>query len=113
MPLLFWLLPFILAAGVLWVVAHQLAPIGRSISFSRIVFATVVMALCDFASHTWLKPLIGDWHLLLFVIVSMFIVLAVLRLPFWRSVLALLAYGITLGAAQMLVEWLMRYDKHT
>lgn len=92
MPLLFLVVQYIIAGGIMWFVAHLMAPAGRDIPLSRAVLAVVLMVVCGAASSHWLKPLIGDWRYLAEFITSALVVMAVFQLSFWSSLLAVLIY---------------------
>jgi len=76
----------------MWFVAYQTAPVGYEISFSRALVATILMGISDYVSKTILVPLIGDWRLLAYSMICIVIVMVILRLKFWRSLLAVSVY---------------------
>jgi hypothetical protein len=99
MTLLFWVVPYIIAGGVMWFVSNQTAPFGREIPLSKAVLAIFLMGLCSAASSYWLTPLIGDWRLLGDFLAWTLVVMLVLGLAFWRSLLAVVIYmAVMVGA---------------
>jgi hypothetical protein len=95
------LLLFVIYGGaglVMWLVAHQMAPVGREIPLSRAVFTVILMGLCSAALEYWVKPIIGDWSYLLEFVSSILIVMAMFELKFWRSFFAVLIYWVVIVA---------------
>jgi hypothetical protein len=99
MPLLFWVVPYIIAGGVMWFVSSQTAPFGREIKLSQAIVAVILMGLCSAASHHWLKPVIGDWRFLAEFVAWILVVMLTLQLSFWRSLLAVIIYFVVMVAA--------------
>lgn len=103
MPLLFWVVPSIIAGGVMWFVSMQAAPIGREIRLSQAVAVVIVMGLCSVASNIWLKPLIGAWTFLVELAAWIIVVKLTLDLSFWRSLLAVVTYCVVMIAATVVI----------
>ena len=99
MPLLFWVVPYIIAGGVMWLVASQTAPFGREIKLSHAIIAMILMGLCSAASRYWLTPLIGDWRFLAEFVAWMLVVMLTLDLSFRRSLLAVIIYFVVMVVA--------------
>jgi hypothetical protein len=110
MPLLFLVIPYIIAGGVMWFVANQTAPLGREIKLSQAIFAVILMGLCSLASSIWLMPLIGYWHLLVLFFVWPLIVKPVLNLSFRRSLLAVIFYFVVMVGAQIGIALIVQMD---
>jgi Mn2+/Fe2+ NRAMP family transporter len=89
--------PFIIAGGLMWFVAYQMAPMGYEIPLSRAVVATILMALGDLIAKAFLTPLIGNWYLAAYFIISAVIVMVILRLKFLRSLMAVMIYFVVLA----------------
>ena len=92
MPLLFLVVPYVIAGGVMWFVSSLLAPYERDIKLWQAVVAVILIGLLETASRHWLTPLIGDWTPLVNLVLYAAVVMLVLHLSFWRSLVAVLAY---------------------
>jgi hypothetical protein len=103
MPLLFWIVPLIIAGGLMWFVACQLAPFGQEIKLSRGVLAVVLMGVFSVGCNHWLSPLIGHWSLAAEFVCWTLCVMAVLGLSFWRSLLAVLIYSVVMVVAFIVI----------
>jgi hypothetical protein len=101
MPLLFWIVPYLIAGGVMWFVASHNAPFGQEIKLSQAIVAVILMGLCSVASSIWLKPLMGYWHLLVLLVIWPLIVMPILRLSFRRSLLVVIIYLVVMIGAQI------------
>src|SRR5580698_4529668 len=110
MPLLFWIVPYLIAGGVMWFVASQTAPFGQEIKLSQAIVAVILMGLCSLASSIWLMPLLGYWYLLVLLIVWPLIVMPVLQLSFRRSLLAVIIYFIAMVGAQIGMALVVHMD---
>jgi hypothetical protein len=110
MPLLFWIVPYIIAGGVMWFVANLNAPFGQEIKLSQAIAAVILMGICSVASTIWLMPIIGYWHLLVLLIVWPLIVMPVLRLSFRRSLLAVIIYMVVMIGAQIGMALIIHLD---
>jgi hypothetical protein len=111
MPLLFWVVPFLLAGGVMWFAASQMAPYGQEIKLSQAMAAVILMGISAGASDEYLKPLIGYWHYLVLLIVWPFIVMPILHLTFRRSLYAVLIYFVVMFAGQIGMALVLQADK--
>ena len=109
MPLLFWIVPYLIAGGVMWFVASQNAPFGQEIKLSQAIFAVILMGLCSAASTIWLKPFIGYWQILVLLVVWPLIIMPVLRLSFRRSLLAVIFYFVVMIGAQIGMALIAHY----
>jgi len=76
----------------MWFVAHQVAPAGREIRFTRAIVAVILIACFSEAAEHWLRPLVGYWTYALEFAASMILVMVFLQLTFWRSLLAVVIY---------------------
>ena len=108
MPLLFWVVPYIIAGGVMWFVSSQTAPFGREIKLSQAILAVFLMGLCSAASNYWLTPLISDWKYLAESLAWILVVMLSLQLSFWRSLLAVVLYFVVLIAAIIVMDIVAR-----
>jgi hypothetical protein len=90
------LVTYIGCGGLLWIVAHTLAPLGYHITLLRGIGAVVLITIFGELSSIFLKPVIGECHALVRFIVDVLIVRAVMYLTFWRSVLVVVVYTIAL-----------------
>ena len=104
MPLLFWVVPYIIAGGVMWFVSSQTAPFGREIKLSEAVSAVILMGLCSAASSHWLTPIIGNWQFLVQFLAWVIAVMLILGLSFWRSLIAVAIYLVVMVGAQIAIE---------
>ena len=103
--------PYLIGGVVMWFVAHMVAPLGYSVSISRSLFAVVLMACSDELARWFLKPMVGDWCILAELAVPAAVGMVILQLPFWRSLLAVLAYTIIVVAATIGVGFYVRHQK--
>ena len=81
-----WFFPYIIAGGVMWFLACQLAPLGRAFSLGRAILTVFLIGVANAVSSRFIPPLIGDgWGILVDFVVSTLIVKATLNLTFRRS----------------------------
>ena|SRR5688572_3655990 len=59
-----WFFPYVIAGGVMWLLAYQLAPIGREIPLGRAILTVVLLGVCGVLSSKFLGPLIGKGWLI-------------------------------------------------
>jgi hypothetical protein len=111
MPNLFWVVPYVMAGGVMWFVAYQMAPIGREIPLGHAIVAVFFMGACGVASGMFLKPLIGNWRVLAEFAADTLVVMGVLRLSFSRSLLAVLVYWIVMIVAVVVIALVVHSHK--
>ena len=83
---------FIILGGVMWIMAHQLAPLGYGVSFVRILGTVVLVELCTELSKVFLSPIIGDWYMLVNFACCVLVAVVFLRLKFMRSILIVSTY---------------------
>jgi hypothetical protein len=110
MPLLFWIVPYIIAGGVMWFVASQTAPFGREVKLSRAILTVFLMGVCSGAFSYWLLPVIGHWYLLALFVAWVLIVMLTLQQSFWRSLLAVIIYLIVVIGTYAFMELVVHYD---
>lgn len=110
MPLLFWIVPYLFAGGVMWFVASQTAPFGREVKLSRAILTIFVMGLCSKAFSLWLMPVIGPWYLLPLFVVWVLIVMLTLQQSFWRALLAVIIYLIVVIGTYAFMELVVHFD---
>ena len=98
--------PFVIAVviylacgGLLWLVAYFLAPVGYEISLWRGIGAVFLITVFLSLSEAFLRPVIGDWHMLVDPAAQVFIVRSMLRLSVGRSLAAVIIYWVVLTAA--------------
>ena|ERR1700723_157252 len=91
-PLKNILIMYAVAVGLLWVATRIFAPIGYKFSILRGVGAAFLMSVFGNASLLFLNPRIGYWHFLVTFLAYIIVVRAVLKLDFWRCILAALIY---------------------
>jgi hypothetical protein len=90
-----WFFPYVIAGGVMWLLAYQLAPIGREIPLSRAILTVILLGVCGVLSGKFLGPLIGKgWLIPVDFVVSTLVVKALLDLTFRRSLVAVLIYWL-------------------
>src|SRR4051812_17075700 len=94
-PVLLILVMYIFFAGLLWFVAHILAPVGYQVSLWRCMATAVLITVADKGLPPLLRPLIGDWSFLVVFVAYFVIIKSCLSLPFWRSAFIVLVYAIT------------------
>ena len=94
----------------MWFVASQTAPFGQEIKLSQAIVAVILMGLCSLASSIWLMPLLGYWHLLVLLIVWPLIVMPILKLTFWRSLLAVFIYSVVIVSVQIGMALVIHMD---
>jgi hypothetical protein len=108
MPLLYWVVPNIIAGGVLWFVAYQTAPLGREITLFKAIVTVFLIGLCGSASSYWLKPTIGGWWILVDLVAWTLIVMLMLKLSFWRSLLAVFVFSLVMIVAGLVIEMIAK-----
>jgi peptidoglycan/LPS O-acetylase OafA/YrhL len=96
--MLIQLLITVVAGGIMWFVAHQMAPVGREISFGRAILAVVLISLGSEAAEHWLRPVIGYWTYGAEFVGSAIIVMVFMQLTFWRSLLAVVIFWVVFVA---------------
>ena len=101
-----WFFPYVIAGGVMWFLAYQLAPIGREIPLSRAVLTVFLLGVCSVLSGKFLGPLIGQgWLIPVDFVVSTLVVKAALALTWRRSLVAVVVYWLVWIVAIMLVSY--------
>ena len=103
-----WVVPWLIAGGVMWLVAYQMAPVGRDIPLSHGLIAVIVMGLCGAASVFYLKPAIGNWHVLAEFIAHGVVVKAMFQLSFGRSMVAVAVYWVVMLLAAITIAILAK-----
>jgi len=98
-----WVVPWLIAGGVMWLVAYQMAPVGREIPLSHGLIAVIVMGLCGAASMLYLKPAIGQWHILAEFLAHGIVVKAMFQLSFGRSMVAVTVYWVVMLLAAIAI----------
>lgn len=93
----------------MWFVVNQTAPFGREIPLSKAIIAIIFMVLCSVASGHWLKPLIGEWKILIDLVAWTIVVMLVWGLKFRRALLAVIIYFAVVFAASLLMVVDVRY----
>src|SRR2546429_6700494 len=92
----FWFVPYVAAGGQMWFIAYQMAPIGREIPLSHAVSAVILMGCCGVAARNYLKPLVGNWEILFEFVAQTLVVMAILKLSFRRSLIAVFMYWVVM-----------------
>jgi len=90
--MLIQLLITVVAGGIMWFVAQQIAPVGREIPFGRAIFTVILICFGSEAAEHWLRPVIGYWTYGVEFAGSAIIVMLFLQLTFWRSLLAVVVF---------------------
>src|SRR5678815_1871671 len=90
----FIVFPCLVGGIAMWFVAHQIAPVGYSISLSRGCFAVFFMGFLSMLARDFSKPIVGNWCELVEIGVAALVGMSFLQLPFWRSLLAVIVYTI-------------------
>ena len=89
---------YITAIGVLWAATRILAPNVFEFSIARGLGAAFLMTLFGNAARIFLNPLIGDWYVLVALLMYVLVVRGAFRLAFWRSAIVALIYIIIVAA---------------
>ena len=105
MPMLFWIVPYIAAGGVMWFVASQMAPVGREISLGKSIVAIILIGVLGTVSSIWLRPFIGYWDLLVDFFLSVFIAKAVFEFSFKQAFFTVLVYWIVMIVATIILYY--------
>jgi len=98
-PFIGVIVPYVACGGLLWIIAHFLAPIGSEIPLSRGIAAVFLMGVVSFLSKIFLGPLIGDWRWLVELAVEVLVVMGIFRLPFLRAIVAVFIYWLVVIVA--------------
>jgi hypothetical protein len=105
MPMLFWIVPYIAAGGVMWFAASQMATIGREISLGKAITVIILIGVFGKASSIWLMPFIGYWHLLVDFAVSLFLAKWVFEFSFRQAFFTALIYWIVMTIAIIILYY--------
>ena len=97
-PLTTILTMYAVATGLLWVATRILAPKERKISILRCFVVAFVLTFLGNASRKFLTPLIGDWVLLVSLVLYVLLVMGLFSLSLWRSILVTLIYYVGMFA---------------
>ena len=92
----------------MWLVACQMAPVGREIPLSHGLIAVIVMGLSGAASLLYLKPMIGQWYVLAEFLAHGIVVKAMFQLPFGRSMMAVTVYWVVMLLAGIAIAVLAK-----
>jgi hypothetical protein len=104
MPNVLWFFPSVIAGGVMWLLAYQLAPLGREFSLGRAMLTVFLLGVSGAVLDKALKPIIGElWILPVYFVVSMAIVKVLLDLTFLRSAVAVLVYWLVWMVAVLVI----------
>jgi hypothetical protein len=103
MPMLFWIVPYIAAGGVMWFVANQMATIGREIPLGKAILAIMLLGGLGTACSFFLSPYIGYWYVLIEFFVSIFIVKEVFWFSFRQALFTVLIYWIVMIIATIIL----------
>ena len=91
----FFFIAFVMASGVLWILACRVAPSGYEVSFGRVGTAVILMAIGVVLTKMYLVPIAGvTLGVLAFTVLAILIVKSVLRLSLRHSVLVALIYMV-------------------
>jgi len=93
----------VIAGGVMWFVAYQMAPVGRDIPLSHGLIAVIVMGVCGAAAMLYLRPAIGQWYILAEFLAHGLVVKAVFQLSFGRSIVAVTVYWVVMLVAAIAI----------
>lgn len=93
-PLKIVIVEYVAAILLLWVLTLILSPQEYKFSFFRGFIAAFLMAFFGNAALLLLNPLIGDWQFLVMFAARILVVMAILKLKFWRSTLIALIYTV-------------------
>ena len=103
-----WVVPWLIAGGVMWLVACQMAPVGRDIPLSHGLIAVIVMGLCGAAAMLYVKPAIGQWYVLAEFLAHGLVVKAMFQLSFGRSIVAVTVYWVVMLVAGIAIAGLAK-----
>ena len=99
MPMLNWILAWLIAGAVMWLVAYQMAPTGRDVPLSHGLIAVIVMGLCGAAAMFYLRPAMGQWYVLAEFLAHGVVVKAMFQLSFGRSLVVVTVYWVVMLVA--------------
>jgi hypothetical protein len=99
LPFGVFLVSYIACGGLLWFVAHLLAPVGYEISLGRGILTVFVITMFAALVSMFLKPMVGHWHVLVDLVGHVLIVRSFLRLSWGSSLTAVIIYWVALMAA--------------
>src|ERR1041385_620587 len=95
MVIAFAVFPYLVGGLVMWLIAHQVAPVGYSVSITRCFFALVLMSCGQAVAQYFLSPVLGQGRCYLAKFgVAGVLGMMVLQLGFWRSLLAVVVYDV-------------------
>jgi hypothetical protein len=91
---------YALAALGLWITAWFVAPAGKQVAFRKAALITAIMIPVNLGLGYALR---NPYDLLIDFAIATLCVVFILRLPWWRSALAAVAYEGTLFAAWLVI----------
>jgi hypothetical protein len=97
--------PYIIAGGIMWLLLHQLAPIGHEFGLGRTILGVVLMGFCEKAAYALIFPHFGYWCLLGAFLVSVVFVMFFFQLRFWPSFRAVFIYNAVFIGAALLIDY--------
>ena len=98
MPLLIWLVPYLVCAWVFWMIVNRIAPSDRKVSGWLAIVTIFLMSLCEGVCDYFLEPLIGIFRFGVDFVALTLIVALVTDIPFSRSALTVLVYLLVMAA---------------
>jgi hypothetical protein len=91
-PLTTILALYAIATGLLWIATRILAPKEQKPSIFRCLGVAFALTVLGNAARYFLMPVIGDWALLVPLVLYVLLVKGLFSLPLWRSVLVAAFY---------------------
>ena len=97
MIIVFWLVPVIASALLIWILSMILSPSSKDVSLGRSIIAALVLGLVNALLYYFLRPEIGNIFAAVAFVVNAVVVCAVTRLSLLRSCLLLVLYYVVVG----------------
>jgi hypothetical protein len=95
--LLFWIVPPLVSAGVLWLLARSWSPVAPNQRLVRVLLAVILMDTCSAALVYAFHPRVSGWTTLEELAAWTLVVMGVLHFSPWRALRAAFAC-LLLGA---------------
>ena len=94
---------YVAAVALLWIATRMFAPAESEISTLRCLGVAVALTIFGNTVNRYLNPIIGDWSLLVFLGVYVFVVMGLFRLKLWRAFLITIIYILGMAGFDLLV----------
>jgi hypothetical protein len=95
---LFWIVPVLVSALLIWLIAAFLSPNPDFVTMGKAVWTALLMAIANLVCFVFLRPTVGNVVVTIAAVVGLLIIWGILRLGFLRSLILLVVYYGIMGA---------------